>query len=177
MKNLNQNWNLIYTRPSQENKVADQLSERGITFFLPKVRTVRQWHDRKKVVNTSLFPSYIFIQLNDKYDYYKCTKLDGFCYFVKFGDQLAHVSQKIIDDIDLIVNKGKSVEVSSNPIKPKQQMIITQGSLRGLSCEVVKCNGKQKICVHVNLFNRSILADMPPSLLEVNEANSLSMSS
>jgi len=163
-------WYLIYTRPSLENKVARQLSQIGINFLLPKTRILRQWHDRKKLIDKPLFPSYIFVKITSLPDYYNCTKIDGFCFFIKFGNQFTLISQKIIDDISLITDKGSTVEASSDSIEPGEKMIIRHGPLCGLSCEVVKYNGKQKVCVRINLIGRTILADVPSALLQVDES-------
>src|SRR5437016_2626583 len=101
MRTFTQAWYLIYTKPRQENKVAGQLAEKKIEFLLPRSKTLRQWHDRKKIIDMPLFPSYIFVHINSLVDYYHCMGVDGFCRFIKFGSQLAVITQKTIDNITL----------------------------------------------------------------------------
>lgn len=53
-------WYACYTRGRHEKRVAALLEERGFEVFLPLVPRERQWHDRTKVVEFPLFPSYVF---------------------------------------------------------------------------------------------------------------------
>ena len=58
-------WYLIYTKPHHEKKVYTRLLERNINAFLPLTKRLRSWNDRKKYIDEPLFPSYVFIYLND----------------------------------------------------------------------------------------------------------------
>ena len=57
-------WFAIHVRSRHEKKVADELQQRGIVGFLPLVRQVRRWSDRKKVVDFPLFSCYVFVQID-----------------------------------------------------------------------------------------------------------------
>jgi transcription antitermination factor NusG len=165
MSKFNPAWYLIYTKPQHENKLAVQLSENDIECLLPKTKVLRQWHDRKKIIDMPLFPSYVFVHLNAMADYYHCMDLDGFCSYVKFGNQLAIIHENTIKDITLIADKGRNIEVANNSLREGQKIVICNGPLCGLSGEVVEYKGKQKICVRVHLLNRIILTDIETSML------------
>lgn len=53
-------WYALYTRARHEKKVDHLLRLRSFEVFLPLIPRVRQWHDRKKVVDWPLFPGYVF---------------------------------------------------------------------------------------------------------------------
>ena len=57
------NWYVIYTKPRNEKKVADRLTQLGITNYCPMVQEIKQWSDRKKKVERPLFSSYVFVCL------------------------------------------------------------------------------------------------------------------
>ena len=59
------NWYVLYTKPRQEKKVAERLSEAGYTTYCPLCKVKRQWSDRTKLVEEPLFRSYIFIHIED----------------------------------------------------------------------------------------------------------------
>ena len=59
-------WYVLYTKPRHEKKLAERLQSGGWTVFCPLKKTTKQWSDRKKVVEEALFPSFIFIQCQDK---------------------------------------------------------------------------------------------------------------
>jgi transcriptional antiterminator RfaH len=60
------NWYVVYTKPKWEKKVAEKLNEIGVTAYCPLVEKIKQWSDRKKKINSPLFNSYIFVQIEEK---------------------------------------------------------------------------------------------------------------
>lgn len=60
-------WYVLYTQPRNEKKVAEKLSEMGFTVYCPLVTVIKQWSDRKKKVQEPLLPSYVFIQIEDRF--------------------------------------------------------------------------------------------------------------
>jgi len=163
MNNLRPGWHVGYTRPQHEKKVARLLTEEKINLYLPTIKTVREWHDRKRYIDAPLFPSYIFIYLNNTEEYFKSLRSEGLLHFIRTGKDIARISDKIISDVKEIVGYGKNIEVSSDEFRPGQQLVIRQGALTGLRCEIVEFNGRQKIIVRVALLKRNILVALPSS--------------
>src|SRR3954469_19387869 len=112
MDNFKQSWYVIYTRPRHEKKVVEELEELKIETFLPQINTLRQWHDRRKYLKAPLFPSYVFVHLKVEQEYFKSLTSESVLYFVRTGKKIVPVSNSIIDDIKVIVNTGKDIEVS-----------------------------------------------------------------
>ncbi len=55
-------WHAVYTRPQCEKKVQNVLESLQIEVYLPLIKELRQWSDRKKILLKPLFPSYLFIK-------------------------------------------------------------------------------------------------------------------
>src|SRR5258708_16411451 len=161
MNKFNSGWYLIYTKPRHEKKVSQRLTEMNINSFLPTRKILRNWHDRKKYVDEPLFPSYIFIYLNDMQNYYEGIDAEGALYYVRSGKEISRVSDSVIDGIKLVANKGENIEVSSNSFQPGRRLVISQGALTGLSCEVIRFDNKQKLLVRLELLQRNILLSLP----------------
>ena len=60
------NWYVIYTKPKWEKRVVDQLTQLGVNCYCTFIKSVKQYSDRKKTVEITLFNNYIFVQLSDK---------------------------------------------------------------------------------------------------------------
>ena len=60
------NWYVLCVKKGKELKVAEDLRASNIEVYCPMRREVRQWSDRKKKVQTPLFPTYIFVRLEAK---------------------------------------------------------------------------------------------------------------
>ena len=55
------NWYALYVKSRHEFVVSDELHRKGVETFLPSVTKFNQWKDRKKQVETPLFPGYLFV--------------------------------------------------------------------------------------------------------------------
>jgi hypothetical protein len=95
------------------------------------------------------------------HDYYGGMDAGGALYYVRNGKDIARVKESIIDDIKLVAGQGTDVEVSSSPFEPSQKLVISEGALTGLFCEVVEFKNKTKLLVRVELLQRSLLVSLP----------------
>jgi len=59
-------WHVLYTKPRNEKKVAERLSDAGYSVYCPLQKVRRQWSDRVKVVEEPLFKGYLFIKIEEK---------------------------------------------------------------------------------------------------------------
>ena len=165
MNKFHAGWYLIYTKPRHEKKVHTHLTEIKINSFLPTKKTLRSWHDRKKYVDQPLFPSYVFIYLNDIQNYYDGMDTDGALYYVRMGKELARVSETVVDNIKLAASQGTDIEVSDDHFQPGRHLVIKQGALTGLFCEVIQWHSKHRLLVRVDLLKRNILLTLPEEQL------------
>jgi transcriptional antiterminator RfaH len=158
-------WYVIYTMPRHEKTVHNRLAEKKVDSFLPTRKALRIWHDRKKFVDEPLFPSYVFIYLKDMQSYYEGMEAKGSLYYVRAGKELARVNDSVVNNIKLAIDKADEIEVSDSPFQPGRRMVISQGPLCGLACEVVETWSKLKILVRVDLLQRNILLKVPEDYL------------
>jgi transcriptional antiterminator RfaH len=167
MTTFNSGWYLIYTKPRHEKMVHSHLKEIKINSYLPTQKVLRTWHDRKKYVEEPLFPSYIFIYLIDLKSYYGGLEAQGALNYVRIGKEIARVSETIVNNIKLVADRVSELEVTDNHLQPGKQLVISEGVLTGLACEVVQINGKQKALVRVSLLQRNLLITLPSGCLAV----------
>jgi transcription antitermination factor NusG len=59
-------WYAVYTKSRWEKKVADQFNKANIENYCPLNRVVKQWSDRKKIVEEPLFTSYVFVKITER---------------------------------------------------------------------------------------------------------------
>jgi len=60
------NYSGLINKVKQRKKVAELLQKNGIDVFCPLVEPRKNWSDRKKIVKTPVFNSYVFIKLSEK---------------------------------------------------------------------------------------------------------------
>ena len=57
-------WIALYTRPRSEKRVKEILDKMGIETYLPIQKQMRQWSDRKKLVDVVVIPLTIFVNIS-----------------------------------------------------------------------------------------------------------------
>jgi transcription antitermination factor NusG len=129
------------------------------------------WHDRKKIIEQPLFPSYIFVYLDDMRNYYAGIDADGALYYVKEGKEIARVNETVINNIKLLEGQNLDLEVSSERFQPGQRVVINREPFTGLSGEIVQYDKKQRLLVKVDLLRRNILITLPEQYLISNWEN------
>lgn len=165
MNNFATGWYVIYTRPRYERKVSARLSELKIPCLFPTKKVLRTWQDRKKYVDEPLFPSYVFVYLDGLKSFYEGKDAEGAMYYVRTGKEMAKVSEAVVNNIRLISDKARELEISDALFRPGRRLVISKGALTGLSCEVVRVCNVKKLLVRVDLLQRSILATLPEECL------------
>jgi len=156
----------MYTRPRHEKKVQSELTEINIKSFLPIKKQLRFYHDRNKIIDTPLFPSYVFIYLDKVESYYRSMDISGALYYVRTGKEIAIVSESVINNIKLVADQAKDFELSDKRFVPGRKVIIIKGALAGLCCEVVEFNNKQKLLVRVEFLQRNLLLTVSPEVVK-----------
>ncbi|MBC8756889.1 UpxY family transcription antiterminator [Kordia sp. YSTF-M3] len=161
--NFTTGWHVIYVKSRWENKVNNSLQEISLESFLPQVKTISQWSDRKKTILKPLFPSYVFVNINSSLEFYKALSVNGACTFIRFGKDYARVTEREINQIKLLVGDENITSIETNTLLPKvgETKRITYGLLNGLECEIIKVDNHNKIIVRIDSLKQNIVATIP----------------
>lgn len=146
----------------------DLLEENDIECFLPLVKKVSQWSDRKKTISKPLFPSYIFVRIEDIADFHTASNLEGVVKYVNFGRDYARISEKEIDKIRLLTGEKEfsDVEIKSDVFKIGDVRKVAIGPFRGMECEIVKINNVDRIIVRLEALQQVVTASIPSYYFE-----------
>ncbi len=159
-RRLDSFWYAVYTKPRNEKKVYAQLVENGVEAFLPLQKRVKQWSDRKKVVEEPLFRSYIFVRVTER-DYYNVLNTPGVVRYVTFGGRAAPIPARQIDLVKQLLMQDIEVESVAETIEPGSQVEIRFGGLMGITGELVEHSGKSKVVIRVDHISHSLLVTLP----------------
>ncbi|WP_340202265.1 UpxY family transcription antiterminator [Ascidiimonas sp. W6] len=156
-------WYALYVKSRWENKVYESLNDISLESFLPQIKTIRNWSDRKKTILKPLFPSYVFVNIKSSLEFHKALSVNGACAYIRFGKEYARVTEKEIDQIKFLVGDENIIDIQTNVQLPKvgETKRITYGPLNGLNCEIVKANNHNKIIVRIHSLRQNILVTVP----------------
>ncbi len=158
-------WYAIYTRPRAEKQVYQRLIESGVETYLPMQKTIRQWSDRKKVVEKPLLSSYLFVKVNSK-NFPVVYKTNGVVKFVSFEGQPVSIPQKQIDNLRLIVDSNADIEVTSENFAKGDNVEVVAGSLSGLTGELIKIGTHNRFVVRIDRLDQNLILKIPRAFLK-----------
>ena len=162
---LKPEWYAVYTRPRFEKQVAQRLNEQGIEAYLPLIKTMRQWSDRKKMVEIPLFSSYVFVQIDRRF-YDAVLQTLGVVKYITFEGKAATIPQDQINNLKIIVNSDVEVETTWKPKKKGDKVVVTAGSLKGLKGELISDGGRKKVLIRIDSIDQNLTVEVHNSLIE-----------
>jgi len=163
---MEKKWFAVYTKPRHEKKVAELFELQGIEYYLPLVKTLKQWSDRKKKVEETLIKSYIFVKTNFS-DFPQIVRTNGVINFVKFEKKEAAIPEAQIQALKIFVNNDVEYSVTNEHFKKGQKVKITQGVLKDIEGELVSFSGKTKLYIRIEHIGYGLLAEVNSAFVEV----------
>jgi transcriptional antiterminator RfaH len=164
IKEAEEKWYAVYTRPRAEKLVYDRLLEEHIETFLPIQKTYRIWSDRKKLVEKPLISSYIFV-CTKKLFFPKVYKIPGVVKFISFEGNPVSIPQRQIDILRLLINSDAQIEVSSEQFKKGDNVEVISGSLTGLTGDLIKIGTRNRVIVRIDRLDKNLILKIPLSFL------------
>jgi transcriptional antiterminator NusG len=149
-------WFAVQTRPRHEKRVAAELLEKGVSAFLPVVSTVRQWSDRRRVVQLPLFSQYVFVRIaRTLTTRVSVLRTNGVTNFVGPRGIGAPIPDQEIEQTRRVIAQGISVSPHVF-LHVGKRVRIRGGALDGLQGILTAVNGDQTLVLSVNLIQRSL---------------------
>lgn len=135
-------WHAVYTKPRWEKKVAALLEEKGIEYYCPLNKVVKQWSDRKKTVLEPLFKSYVFVKVAEdkKWD---ILATNGIINYVTWLGKPAKIKESEIATIRKFLKEFDSVEVVETNLEINASVKIKQGVLMNYRGIVMHLTGNR----------------------------------
>ena len=135
---MEKKWFVVYTKPQQELKVAEQLTTMGITNYCPTITLVKQYSDRKKKVTKPLLSSYVMVELeeNQRNNVFACSGIVRYLFFL--GKPAVIPASEITlmqDHLNGVYNDFKVTTLSVG-----DSHTITEGPFSGITGKVVETN-------------------------------------
>jgi transcription antitermination factor NusG len=157
-------WYALKVRPRSESIVADHLSAKGYSPFLPTYQSRRRWSDRIKTIDLPLFPGYLFCQF-DVNKRMPILTTPGVGSIVGLGPNPAPIETAEIESIRTVVSAG--VAYTPHPyLKTGQVVRIERGALMGLHGMVTEVKNELRLILSVNLLMRSVSIEIDRTWVE-----------
>jgi transcription antitermination factor NusG len=155
---MTENWYALRVKSRHEFVTAEELTRKDIENFLPSVSRVRQWKDRKKIVNFPLFPGYLFVHLEPHTPgaFLDVLKTRGSVCFVSLEPgQPTSLLPEEIASLRIMLGSGEQVDVFP-AFKEGTIVRVKRGPLHGAIGMLAKRKGHDMFVVNIDILGRSV---------------------
>ncbi len=166
-KTLKKKWYAIYTRSRSERKVMGRILEEGFEAYVPVIKEIRLWSDRKKKVEVVLIKSYVFVHI-EQHLLNKVLKIEGAIRVLRHLGKPAIVRDYEIENLKLLCNNGAKIDIiaSVKNINVGDKIEVRAGTLMGLRGKCVKIKGKKRVLVEIESIGNHMLVDIPAKYIK-----------
>jgi transcription antitermination factor NusG len=163
-------WYAVYTSSRAEKRVNDRLSEAGIETFLPLQKTLRQWSDRKKLIEKPLISSYVFVKVIPK-EFFSVKKTEGVVKFIMIQNIPVPIPEIQINNLRILCGSDADVEISSDVYAKGDMVEVVVGSLMGLKGELIRVGKKRKVVIRIIQPGMNLTVDIKTNAIRKLEKN------
>ncbi|MBX2944901.1 MAG: UpxY family transcription antiterminator [Cyclobacteriaceae bacterium] len=163
--NEEKKWFVFYTKSRQEKKVTEILARRGFDVFLPLVKVLRQWSDRKKKVEVPLFNSYLFVNTVE-HRLQEVLSVPGIAWTIRHNGKPAILREKEYQLIKRLLDTGLTIDVVPlADVAPGDWVEVMDGPLKRAVGQVLAKN-PGRFMVLLEAIGQVMRVEIDPGLLK-----------
>jgi transcription antitermination factor NusG len=169
-------WFAVQTRYRYEQRIASDLSSKGLESYLPTLREVHEWKDRSRPVDVPAFGGYLFVRCEASLqDRVRVLETTGVVKILGSG-QPEPVSETEIESLRLSLNSG--APCTRHPyIAIGTLLRIERGPLARLEGRVVRTANAMRLVICVASLGQAIAIEVPRDDVNVLDALEVSYQS
>ena len=169
-------WFAIQTRYRYEQRIASDLSAKGLENYLPTLREVHEWKDRSRPVDVPAFGGYLFVRCEASVqDRVRVLETTGVVRMLGNG-QPEPVSETEIESLRLSLDSG--APCSRHPYLAIGTLLrIQRGPLAGLEGRLVRTANALRLVICVASLGQAIAVEVPRGDVDVLDALEVSYQS
>lgn len=164
-QNLPLRWYAIYTRARHEVAVTKQIMRLGYQPFLAKQKILSRRKDRHKIIETPLFPGYVFAKFTLN-DLNKLLNLPGTVKILGEKGKPIPIPDEEIESVKILVES--EVDIEPHPyLREGDKVRIVSGPLKGAIGWLLRVEPRHSLLVvSVNILNRSVAVELGDDVVE-----------
>ena len=163
-------WYAVYTHSRAEKRVNERLNEVGIKTFLPMQKTLRQWSDRKKMIEKPLISSYVFVKVVPR-EFPAVRKIDGVVKIITIDHKPVVIPEEQMKNLHILCSSDVDILVSEKVYLKGDLVEVIYGSLTGLRGELVRVGRKHKVIIRILEPGMNLTVDIQAVAIRKLEKN------
>ena len=157
-------WFAVYTKSRHEKMVNGGLEALGFETYLPLVRQLRQWSDRRKPVDMPLFPGYVFVRCTEA-ERSRAFGARGIVRFVTAEGRAVPIPPAEVDAIREVLRNDVPFEPHPK-LKPGHRVRVIAGPLRGVTGKLVRRGRRFRLLLAISALGQAISVEVDAADVE-----------
>lgn len=158
-------WFVVQVMPQHEQSVALQLDLKGQEYFLPTIKSTRQWSDRKKLLTVPLFPGYVFCKTKRSW-FGAVLNTQGVFRIVSFGGKAHPIPDDEMISLRRVIDSGRYL-CPVPYVSLGKHVQVVRGPLSGMTGIVTRIKKQNRLVISVDLIMKSVSVDIAASELSL----------
>jgi transcription antitermination factor NusG len=159
-------WYAVWTRSRQEKATSSLLDSLGVQHYLPLKSELRQWSDRKQMVETPVFSGYLFVHINlMTKSRLQVLKSPGVVALVGNQSGPLPIPDREIEDIRTVL-AARVVYSLHSSLQNGDRVRVIRGVLAGVEGTLVRNNPESRLLVSIDMIRQSLAVRVSPEDVE-----------
>jgi transcription antitermination factor NusG len=155
-------WFALQTRSRHEKVVESELQSQAIETFLPTIRRVRQWKDRKKPIEFPFFPGYCFARFSLFERRLSILQAPGVVRIVGSHRQPEAIPDHEIESLQILFRT--KFQHDEHPFLREGMLVeIVRGPLQGVRGRLVRHARQYRVVLSITLIQQAIAVEVDAS--------------
>ena len=151
-------WYAIRTRSRHEKQVRDRFVTLGIEPLLPTVIRLNQWKDRKKEIESPLFPGYCFGRFSWQ-DRLSVLKVAGVVDIIGNGSRPEPIPEQEIEGIRVLITSA--LRYDAHPyLQEGMPVEVIRGPLEGVRGILLRKDKRHRLVISVHLIQQAAAVEI-----------------
>lgn len=142
-------WYLVHCKPRQDERAEEHLTRQSYSCYRPQMSCERLVRGRRQTMLGSMFPGYIFIQLQADANWSALRSTRGVHRLVSFGGYPLRVPVSIIDSL-----KQRTLGGAQPMLQPGDPVRILDGAYAELDAIFQRKDGEARVILLMSMLNR-----------------------
>jgi transcriptional antiterminator NusG len=153
-------WYALQTRSRHEKIVREELATRSIEHFLPTVKRVSQWRDRRKEIEFPLFPGYCFARFS-LHNRLSVLQSPGVVNIVG-AVRPEPIPDSEIDSLRIVMSNR--IQYQLYPYLQEGSLVeVTDGPMQGVRGVLLRHARPYRLVLSINLIQRAVTVEVDAS--------------
>jgi transcription antitermination factor NusG len=162
----NQAWYGVQTAYRCEQRVASGLTAKGFRTYLPLLREVHQWKDRRKAIDVPAFSGYLFVHYEPSLrNRVNVLETSGIVRLLGGNHAPSPISDIEIEAVRRVIGSSMPCE-RCDALTPGTMVQVTRGPLAGVQGRLARIKNNLRLIVTISVFSQAISAELNLSDVE-----------